>query len=208
MSEQGEESALAQRVRIRLDALGLSARGASIAAGLGPDAIRTIFSGASREPRRSTILALAEVLRCTEEYLLDGADPPPALAAKDEWAGEVLRRRLRQRMQALGYNDYSLAVAAGVGESFVRDILSGKVQSPRVSGLAAICRELEVTVSWLIGEEDDSPYVRPQGAITLAQTGSGMWVATRETGAPIFIAHTELEAVCAMIPRAVAQAGV
>ena len=46
-----------------------------------------------------------------------------------------LQKRLRIRMDILGINAYDAAKRAGLGESFVRDILRGKSRNPTVEKL-------------------------------------------------------------------------
>lgn len=65
-------SELAERIDARLRATGKTARGASLEAGLGVDAIRSILKGRSASPRYSTVSALAGVLDCDVGYLMDG----------------------------------------------------------------------------------------------------------------------------------------
>lgn len=67
---------LAKRVQARLDQLGLSARKASLNAGLHPDAVRNILRGKSESPRGQTVTALAYALKCTTAYLLGETDDP------------------------------------------------------------------------------------------------------------------------------------
>ena len=75
------ENVLADRINARLKALGLSARGAAVKAGLHPDAIRSIQRGKSLNPRSSNVAALARVLEVPLEYLTDAVrEVPPAPA--------------------------------------------------------------------------------------------------------------------------------
>ena len=70
----GPVTILQQRIRERLDLLRRNPREASLAAGLGPDAIRTILSGRSKSPRGDTLAALARELQCDVNYLLGATD--------------------------------------------------------------------------------------------------------------------------------------
>lgn len=67
------------RLRERLDALGLNPAKASKLAGLSSDTIRNIMRGQSKNARSDTISALARILQCSVPYLLGdealGADP-------------------------------------------------------------------------------------------------------------------------------------
>ena len=62
------------RLASRLKATGLSARAASLKAGLGPDAIRTVLKDRSRSPRGERLQALARALSCDVRYLLGETD--------------------------------------------------------------------------------------------------------------------------------------
>lgn len=62
---------LADRIARRLETLGLTARSASLAAGIGPDGIRNILRGKSANPRRDTIAKLAVVLGLEPADLMD-----------------------------------------------------------------------------------------------------------------------------------------
>lgn len=65
---------LAERIQKRLKVVGLSPRGASIKAGLGPDGIRNILRGRTESPRGKTLTALADILQCDIEYLTGESD--------------------------------------------------------------------------------------------------------------------------------------
>lgn len=69
---------VADRIRERLDATGLSARAASLKAGGSAGLIRNILTGASEHPRGDTLSKLAAVLGVTEQWLLTGSDEVPA----------------------------------------------------------------------------------------------------------------------------------
>jgi len=66
---------LIDRINERLRALGLKPRTASLRAGLGADAIRSIQRGKSQYPRTDTLAKLAPVLGTTLEYLSTGSGP-------------------------------------------------------------------------------------------------------------------------------------
>ena len=67
---------LTERIQSRLEAIGLSARAASLKAGLSADAIRNVQRGGSSSPRFETISALARALECNTMYLTGEADEP------------------------------------------------------------------------------------------------------------------------------------
>lgn len=63
-----------------------------------------------------------------------------------------LQKRLKIRMDMMGFNPHKLAVKAELGESFVRDILRGKSKKPSAENLAKIAAALETTLDWFTGE--------------------------------------------------------
>lgn len=67
-------------------------------------------------------------------------------------AETVIREELRLRMVASGHNQKSLARAAKLNETAVRDILKARSKNPRVDTLQAITTVLGCTVNDLIGE--------------------------------------------------------
>lgn len=103
MVEAESSSALAARIRARLKALGKSARGASLEAGLGASTIRNVLEGRSQSPRGVTLAALAKVLETSEAWILHGdaarAAPgsalpvsPPPTSAPTAWRSKPLPR--------------------------------------------------------------------------------------------------------------------
>ncbi len=64
----------------------------------------------------------------------------------------VLIERLRGEMRRAGYNARSLAERAGVGRSFVYDILSGKSASPTMNKLQAVADVLGVSIPYLLND--------------------------------------------------------
>jgi len=68
----------------------------------------------------------------------------------------TLRDRLRTRMLARGFEATSLANAAGVKVSFVRDILAGRSHNPHVEQLARVAAALHCGV-----EDLSRPQPRP-----------------------------------------------
>ncbi len=73
---------LIDRINERLAALGLKPRTASVRAGLGADAIRSIQRGKSQYPRTDTLAKLAPVLGTSLEYLSTGFGPAEVGAAQ------------------------------------------------------------------------------------------------------------------------------
>lgn len=66
----------------------------------------------------------------------------------------IIIQRIKKRMRELGLNARKLAKRSSVGKSFVYDILSGKSRNPTSSKLALISKELDTSVSYLIGDND------------------------------------------------------
>jgi len=65
--------------------------------------------------------------------------------------------QLRRRMSAGGFNQKSLARAAGLNETAVRDILIGKSRHPRHDTLEKLAGALGCGVGALIGGADEAP---------------------------------------------------
>lgn len=62
--------------------------------------------------------------------------------------------RLKARMSAVGLNQRSLAVAAGLHEDRVRNILRGRSRNPRADTVDALAIALGVPATWLLGQTD------------------------------------------------------
>lgn len=90
-------SLLIERIRARLDALGLKPATAARAAGLHPDYLRNILEGKSLSPRADKLAQLARALQCDLPYLL-GQDPAPHYAA----VGSI-PRPLREEPEPFGH---------------------------------------------------------------------------------------------------------
>jgi transcriptional regulator with XRE-family HTH domain len=65
----------------------------------------------------------------------------------------ALVARIEQRMKELGLNAKSLARAAGLAETYVRDLREGRSTNPRVSHLLQLATALGLTLGELVGEE-------------------------------------------------------
>ncbi|QHD65228.1 helix-turn-helix domain-containing protein [Neorickettsia findlayensis] len=68
----------------------------------------------------------------------------------------VMAYKIRKRMGEIGINARELAERAGVGKSFVYDILNGKSKNPTSKKLNSISRELGISISYLINVSPDS----------------------------------------------------
>lgn len=73
----GGNLAIKARIEARLNSLGLSARAASIKAGLTADAIRNVLRERSKFPRGDTLRQLAGALDCSVDWLLTGTEGSP-----------------------------------------------------------------------------------------------------------------------------------
>lgn len=68
---------------------------------------------------------------------------------------EILKERIKSRMEALGKNPSSVALEAKLGRSAVRDILSGKAKNPSYMTLHRIADALDCSVNYLTGDQDE-----------------------------------------------------
>lgn len=71
---------------------------------------------------------------------------------------EILKARIRERMEALDMNPSSVALEAGLSRSAVRDILSGKAKNPGMMTVHAIARVLKCSDNYLMGFSDEKHY--------------------------------------------------
>jgi transcriptional regulator with XRE-family HTH domain len=65
---------------------------------------------------------------------------------------ERLKAQLRERMKARGINAKRLSLAAGRGETYVRDLLQARSHNPTLEGLQRLAEVLGCTVAELTGE--------------------------------------------------------
>jgi phage repressor protein C with HTH and peptisase S24 domain len=72
-------------------------------------------------------------------------------------------------MRDAGYNPRSLSLAADLGITAVRDILDGRVASPRYATLSALAKTLGVSVEYIAGAEEARPSPTPPMPIALAR---------------------------------------
>jgi transcriptional regulator with XRE-family HTH domain len=74
-------------------------------------------------------------------------------------------------MARLGYNETSLAVAAGLGRTAVNDILKGKSEHPRIDVLTKLCKTLGMSAAEFLDGEVRPPIRVPViGEITYSDT--------------------------------------
>ena len=75
---------------------------------------------------------------------------------------ETLPDRLDRLMREAGYNPRSLSLRAGLGITAVRDIIDGRIASPRYQTLEALARVLGVGVALLANGAPDQPADRTE----------------------------------------------
>jgi len=67
---------------------------------------------------------------------------------------EIIKRRVRQVLDARGVNMKRASLEAELGETFVRDLLE-RDRDPSASKLRQLAQSLGVTLAWLVGDADD-----------------------------------------------------
>lgn len=80
--------------------------------------------------------------------------------------------RLKARMSAVGLNQRSLAIAAGLHEDRVRNILRGRSRNPRADTVDALAMVLRVPATWLLGQADTAGSPRPSSVSVGESAGS------------------------------------
>lgn len=141
-----EVSLLPDRIKERLAATGKTARGASLEAGLSPEAVRTMLDGRSKSPRAENLAALAEVLDCDLAYLAGG-----------ETAEGSVSRRLREARERAGYKT---AADAAEAHGWTYSTYAGHENGSR--GLRpeqarAYAEAFGVAPEWLVFGEAEAP---------------------------------------------------
>lgn len=66
----------------------------------------------------------------------------------------MLRERLRELMTLRSTNAKETSLKAGLSQSYVTDILTGKSKNPRMSALQTISQVLDVDLRYLLGQSD------------------------------------------------------
>lgn len=89
---------------------------------------------------------------------------------------ETIAQRLRRlldeaRAAGLKVSAKSLSLAVGGGETYVGDILRGRVRNPSMSKLSRIAKHLKIPVERLIPEEGSDYLQSREPAVSLAETG-------------------------------------
>ncbi len=89
----------------------------------------------------------------------------------------VIASRLRSVMQQKGINSSELAKRSDVKPSFVYDILNGKSTNPSTVKLSKVADTLGISLSFLVGKDDERATPSFHPAQELAATPSGEYVA-------------------------------
>lgn len=82
---------------------------------------------------------------------------------------ERLQAQLRERMKARGITAKRLSLAAGRGETYVRDLLHGRTHNPTIEGLQGLADVLGCTVAELTGEAASGFGEAPQAPFVTIQ---------------------------------------
>lgn len=180
---------LKARISERLSATNQTARGASLKAGLGADAIRIILTGRSISPRAENLSALAGALNCDIRYLLGEVEEPGPSSEPDQAPGA----RLRQVRRDAGLSAEDLARFAGCSPSAIRNQENGTNGIP-----AAMARKyaerLGVAPEWILfGTGDMAP--SRAAVMTLTQLAGGNARLELNTVLPMPIAIQILELI-------------
>lgn len=110
-----------------------------------------------------------------------------ALKVPQSWWMSRLVERIQTRLEATGFSTDYVSLSAGMNRSALRQILNGRVKSPRIDNVAAIARVLGTTVQYLLGETDDPaaapmalPQLRMLPVLHVAQAGTWREVEDRQ----------------------------
>lgn len=76
---------------------------------------------------------------------------------------QTLAEKIISLMEEQGFNYKSLSLAAGLGETAVRDIAVGRVRSPKFSTLEKLAKALKCSIPYLLGDsvEKNNTYNTP-----------------------------------------------
>ncbi len=73
----------------------------------------------------------------------------------DKASAMTLRRRISERLSALGLSMRAASIRAGLGTHFLRDLMADEAQSPKADNLSKLALALETTPEWLVEERGD-----------------------------------------------------
>lgn len=74
---------------------------------------------------------------------------------------ETIKRRVQQKLDETGLNMKSASVAAGLGDTFVRDMLK-RGRAPSAEALKSLAKALSTSAGWLTGENGSQEDVAPE----------------------------------------------
>jgi len=80
----------------------------------------------------------------------------PPIAPVDEPNTEVLIERINSAMDKQALNAKSLSIKAGIANTYVSDLLARRSRAPGLFPIIKIAHALDVTVAYLIGEDEDA----------------------------------------------------
>ncbi|RSC37328.1 LexA family transcriptional regulator [Agrobacterium sp. FDAARGOS_525] len=100
---------------------------------------------------------------------------------REEAMETSLQKRLRIRMDILGMNAYETANKAGLGPSFVRDILRGKSRNPTIEKLEKLAAALNTTVDWFLADatpqhSNGVEEIKIEGLLVRCDIQAGTWL--------------------------------
>lgn len=104
-----DTSSLRDRIQTKLDELGLSARAASLKAGLNTHFLQGILSDEARSMTTDNLFRLAEALDTSPEWLLTGRGPEEFAPGAQELLDNYLRLSESDRRSLLDYVRWQLS---------------------------------------------------------------------------------------------------
>lgn len=92
----------------------------------------------------------------------------------------TLQKRVKARMDLLNLNAYQTAKKAGLGGSYVRDILRGRTRVPNAENIERLAEALETTPGFLMGRDDPDSTLRTvsakvEGVPVLGRVAANTW---------------------------------
>lgn len=100
---------------------------------------------------------IQETMRAQKSVLRYGADM--TRTAEAETVDSILRRRVIERREALGLEQRPLSRAIGLSDNALGQWERGEIKDLKAPFLPALARELQTTVAWLLGIDDDATRV-------------------------------------------------
>lgn len=93
----------------------------------------------------------------------------------------TLQKRVKTRMDLMGLNAFQTAKRAGLGDSYVRDILRGRTRVPNAENIEKLAAALETTPAFLMGREDTADSTlrtvsaKVEGVPVLGRVAANTW---------------------------------